>query len=229
LSVDSELVDMSDESTEDYNFCAKNSYLLFYVFRDFRSNLKKLKPDFELQFSDMEIQDKQIDTEVNIDEENSGNSEPKAKADDDDAIIFDAFESSHEVDSDADIINLDSSEEEDDDDDDDNDEKDYVTNLIKNRKIFFIYNENEKSTSGIFSISNILERRLIKNDKQELESNCWKEIPELNNILKLNRFELVKVEYKKIDDFKSQLINYKYLIKEGPHYYVVQRYNDILK
>ncbi len=152
--------DMSDKFTEDYNYCETKSYLLFYVFRNFRSNLKKLKPDFELQFSDMETQDKQFDTEVNIDEENI------------------------DEDSDAVFINLDSSEEEYDDDDDD--EKDYFTNLIENRKIFFIYNENVKSTSAIFSISNILERRLIKNDKQELKSNCWKEIPELNNNLKLN-------------------------------------------
>ena len=164
MCVGSEFVDMSDKFTEDYNYCATNSYLLFYVFRNFRSNLKKLKPDFELQFSNMEIQDKQIDTEVNIDEENFGNSEPKAKADDDDAIICDAFESSHEEDSDAIFINVDSSEEkdDDDDDDDDDDEKDYFTNLIENRKIFFIYNENEKSTSGIFSISNILERSVTE-------------------------------------------------------------------
>ncbi len=47
----------------------------------------------------MEIQDiKQIDTVVNIEEKYSGNSEPKAKADDDDAYIFDAFVSSDEED-----------------------------------------------------------------------------------------------------------------------------------
>jgi hypothetical protein len=96
MSVGSEFVDMTGKFTEDYNYCETNSYLLFYVFRDFRSNLKKLKPDFEIQFSDMEIQDKQIDTEVNIDEENI------------------------DEDSDAVFINLDSSE---DDDDDDEEEK----------------------------------------------------------------------------------------------------------
>jgi hypothetical protein len=62
-----------------------------------------------------------------------------------------------------------------------------------------------------------LERRLIKND--ELEVNIWKEIPELDDILKLNKLQLKNVHHVKIKDIKNQMSNAKYLIKEGAHYY----------
>ena len=53
-----------------------------------------------------------------------------------------------------------------------------------------------------------------------------KEIPELDDILKLNKFQLKKVDHNKIQDIKNRISNSKHLIKEGAHYYMVQNFQE---
>jgi ubiquitin C-terminal hydrolase len=112
---------------------------------------------------------------------------------------------------------LDSSEES----EEEGDENNYV--MVYSNKFFFNFNENDKSTSGIFSISNILERRLIRNDKNEIESNCWKEIEELELILKLNQLQLFKIDHKNVADLSRRVAKSIFLIQDGSHFYVVKQ------
>jgi hypothetical protein len=156
MPIESVFVDIFDKFTHDYKYCTLNSYVLFYVVRDGSSNLKRLKPDLELQFSDMKIQDN-IQIDFKKEEENKEVEESEEEERDLKERLPNLkqleFESENEVNmqqenkqNDTDNCNnveflYETTDNENNDEEDDND---YFGNIIKNEKIVFIFNENEK-------------------------------------------------------------------------------------
>jgi len=134
--------DLTSEDSDDYRTCLSNSYILFYQ----RKNTSFVSLEHQLSQLTVSQPSQPKKQNLSIDEIDSLETEGRILEDSDYEDLSleedqnDVYEELIDESTDTEI------------------EDDYFNDIIKNETIFFTFNENEKSTSGILTISNILHR-----------------------------------------------------------------------